>query len=194
MLTLSKVPRPQITVGPTVEPITLAEAKKQCEIAASDSFHDAQLAGFIEAARQQWESDTGEHYIQQTWEIKLPYLCEFSFPHRPVSSITSIQYFDSGNTTQTLATSVYELDVARSALRLKYLQYWPTTSDRWDASTVTYVLGNHSSSSTVPAIAKSAMLLLVGYYWLKNRGDYDSLNDLRSYELLVAKNMRSSYP
>lgn len=194
MLTLSKVPRPQITVGPTVEPISLSEAKKHVEIASTDSTHDAQLALIIEQARQQWESDTGEHYVQQTWEIKLPYLCEFSFPHRPVSSITSVQYFDSGNTTRTLATSVYELDVARSALRLKYLQDWPTTSDRWDASTVTYVLGNHSSSSTVPAIAKSAMLLLVGYYFDANRGENDRGNDQAAYERLVAKQMRSSYP
>lgn len=194
MLSLSQVPKPRITVAPSVEPLSLNEAKKQVNFPSDDSTHDAEFASIIEAARQQWENDTGEHLVQQTWELKLPYLCEFCFPHRPVTSITSIQYYDSGNTTQTLSTDVYELDLSRSAVRLKYLEDWPTTSDRWDASTVTYVLGSHSASSTVPAVAKRAMLLLVGYYFDANRGENDRPNDLAAYERLVARYMRSSYP
>ena len=194
MLQISNVPKPRITVGPALEPVTLTEAKKQCEISTTDTTHDQQLALLIEQSRMQWEDDTQEHYIAQTWEMKIPYLCEFQLPHRPVASITSLTYFDTGNSSQTLASSVYELDVSRGAIRLKYLQFFPATSDRWDAATVTYVLGSHTSALTVPAIAKSAMLLLVGYYWLKNRGDFDSPNDLAAYERLVAKYMRSTYP
>lgn len=194
MSSLSQIPKPRLTTAPVAEPVSLTEAKKQCEIATADTAHDDHLALIIAAVRQQWEADTQEHLIAQTWELKLPYFCELQFPHRPVASITSVSYYDSGNSSQTLSTSVYELDAARNQLRLKYQQVFPATSDRWDAVTVTYVVGANASSTTVPAVAKQAMLLLIGYYFDANRGDNDKQYDMRAYEALVSRYMRSSYP
>lgn len=48
----------ELVTGPTVEPLTLNEAKKQLEIATSDTTHDGQLAQMIQEAREQWEHDT----------------------------------------------------------------------------------------------------------------------------------------
>jgi uncharacterized phiE125 gp8 family phage protein len=194
MLTLSQVPKPKLVTGPTTEPITIHEAKKQVDIATSDTAHDTALYLHMQAARQQWEHDTQEFYVEQTWRLKLPWLCEFAFTQRPVSLITSVQYYDSGNASQTLSTDIYELNEDAGELRLKYLQTFPTTSVRWDAVTVTYVLGESADSTTVPPVAKQAMLLLVGYYFALNRGDADGQHDQRAYERLVAKYMRSTYP
>jgi uncharacterized phiE125 gp8 family phage protein len=110
-----------------------------------------------------------------------------------VQSITHVKYYDSGDVLQTLSTSVYDLDQSCRAVRLKNLQVWPAVSDRWDAITITYVAG-YAQSYLVPAIAKQAMLLLVGYYFDANRGDNDRNNDQRAYEALVTKFMRSNYP
>ena len=77
---------------------------------------------------------------------------------------------------------------------LAYNQDWPLTLDRWDAVEVNYTLGSVADSTQVSAVAKQAMLLLVGYYFDANRGDHDRPNDQKAYERLVHKYMRSSYP
>ena len=178
---------------PVTEPLTIHEAKKQVEVASDDNYHDADLLKNIEAARQQWERDTTQYYIQRTMRLTLPCLYEFMFSERPVTSITSVKYYDQSNVQQSLATSEYQLDTADNALRLAYNKTWPTSLARWDAVQIDYVLGEHTDSTTVPSLAKSAMLLLVGYYF-EQRGDADRFADLRAYESLVKKNMRSTYP
>lgn len=179
---------------PAAEPLSLAEVRAHVELAATDTNHDTELERAIEDARQQWERDTGEHFIQRSMRLTLDCLEEMRFPHRPVTAIGSIKYYDTGNTQQTLSTSVYQLDTANNRLRLAYDQSWPAYAGRWDAIEINYTLGSHSSDSDVPAIAKRAMLLLVGYYFRANKGDDDRAYDLQAYERLVAKHMRSTYP
>jgi uncharacterized phiE125 gp8 family phage protein len=187
--------RAMLVTAPVSEPITLAEAKKQLELSPTDTAHDAQLSLLIQAAREQWEADTDSACLTQTWKVTAEEFDddEIYLPKRPVQSITHIKYYDSGDVLQTLSTSVYDLDQSCRAVRLKNLQVWPAVSDRWDAITITYVAG-YAQSYLVPAIAKQAMLLLVGYYFDANRGDNDRNNDQRAYEALVTKFMRSNYP
>jgi len=187
--------RAMLVTAPVSEPITLAEAKKQLELSPTDTAHDAQLSLLIQAAREQWEADTDSACLTQTWKVTAEEFDddEIYLPKRPVQSITHVKYYDSGDVLQTLSTSVYDLDQSCRAVRLKNLQVWPAVSDRWDAITITYVAG-YAQSYLVPAIAKQAMLLLVGYYFDANRGDNDRNNDQRAYEALVTKFMRSNYP
>jgi uncharacterized phiE125 gp8 family phage protein len=180
----------------TSEAITLAQARKQLEIAQSDLAHDDQLTLLIQSARDQWEADTDSAVLTQTWRVYLDSFNddEIYLPKRPVSSITTLKYYDLTNTQQTLATSYYSLDQGSRVIRLKYQQDWPGTVARWDAVEITYVCG-YASAAAVPAIAKQAMLLLVGKYF-ENR---DLLvNDViftdAAYESLVRKFMRSCYP
>lgn len=186
--------RAEVVVAPAVEPVSITEARSHVELAASDSNHDTELARAIEDARQQWERDTSEYFITRTMRLTLDSLDEIQFPHRPVTAIASVKYYDSTNTQQTLSTSVYQLDTANNRLRLAYDQSWPTYLDRWDSIEINYTLGSHSDETTVPAVAKRAMLLLVGYYFRANKGDDDRAYDLQAYERLVAKHMRSTYP
>jgi hypothetical protein len=118
---------------------------------------------------------------------------EVKLPSRPIQSVSSFTYYDSVNTLQTLSTSIYSLDAQSRAIRLTWNESWPVLAIRWDAVAITYVAG-HTDRSLIPAIAKQAMLLLIGYYGFGNKGDNDRPNDLRAYENLVLKFMRSSYP
>lgn len=192
----NEVSRATVVTAPTVEPVTLAEAKKQLEISQSDTAHDDQLTLLIQAAREQWEHDTDSCCLTQTLSVTLEEWedDEIYLPKRPVQSITSITYYDTANTQQTLSTSVYSLDAACRAVRLKYMQIWPSIVDRWDAVTVTYVAG-YTSTTTVPAIVKQAILLLVGHYF-ENRDQLlsESMQSLPVYESLVRRFMRSTYP
>lgn len=181
-----------VVAEPAAEPVSLNEAKKHLEIGDSDTAHDTQLASLIEQARQQWERDTAEYTTKRTVTLTVSEIGEMQFPHRPVSAISSITYYDSGNDSQTLSSSVYQLDTANNRLRLAYEQLWPATAARWDAVTITYTLGEHDDSTTVPAVAKQAMLLLIGYYF-EDR-DMMGRDANQAYERLVLKHMRSSYP
>ena len=187
--------RAEVVTEPAAEPVSLAEARAHVTLAATDTNHDTELSRSIEDARQQWEHDTATFYITRTMRLKLGGFEAFQFPHKPVSEITSITYYDLSNQSQTLDAAVYQLDTPNNRLRLAYDQDWPSTVSRWDAVTVNYTLGEHDDSTTVPAIAKRAMLLLVGYYF-ENRDMHanEVVYSRKAYEALVAKYMRSTYP
>jgi uncharacterized phiE125 gp8 family phage protein len=184
----------ELVTGPTVEPLSLAECKKHLEIASSDTNHDAQLTSLIAEARQQWEHDTDSVLCYQYWRIRVKSWSDrFALPKRPIQSITSIAYYDGNNTLQTLSTSLYQLHI--NEVRLAYQATLPTTNDRWDAWTITYRCGYSQDATLVPAIAKRAMLLLVGYYFENRDMMVSETNYNRKvYEDLVLRFARSNYP
>lgn len=187
--------RPTTTVAPTQEPLTLNEAKLHVNVAESDASYDAELVRIIQAAREQWEHDTDTRLMTQTVTVNYEQLLGqiVGLPLRPIQSVTSVVYYDSNDAQQTLSTDVYDVDLQGRSLRLRTNESWPTLAVRWDAVTATYVVG-YTSRQLVPTIAKQSMLLLVGYYFEANRGDNDRPHDMRAYESLVARFMRSSYP
>lgn len=191
----TEVSRPTVVTGPTAEPITLAEAKRQLFLAESDTSQDAELVSRIQAAREQWEHDTDTYLLTQTLSVTLERFGEreIELTGRPIQSITHIKYYDENDTLQTFSSAKYSFNAQEQEIELKWQEQWPVTAIRWDAVTVTYVAGN-TSIAAVPAIAKQAMLLLITYYQYGNRGDNDRPNDLRAYEALVRRYMRSTYP
>jgi uncharacterized phiE125 gp8 family phage protein len=184
-----------VVTPPASEPITLEEAKKHVFIADSDNSFDQELIFAIQAAREQWESDTDTATISRTVSVTLDYFSGqvIELLMRPMRSVTSVVYYDQNDAIQTLSTDIYHVDLPGRAIRLVENESWPTTAIRWDAVTITYVIGE-ASRAAVPAVAKQAMLLLIGYYTMQNKGDNDRPYDLRAYESLVNKFRRSSYP
>lgn len=183
-----------LVTAPASEPVTATEAKKQLEL-GSGSDHDDQLTLLIEAARQQWEHDTDSALMAQTWRVYFDsFGCGLQLPKAPVQSITSVKYYDLDNSQQTLSTSVYSTDLASGRIVLAYDQSWPSYVSRWDAIEVDYAIGV-ADAADVPAIAKQAILLLIGHYF-ENRDMVmsEAMQSLRPYEALVRRYMRSSYP
>jgi uncharacterized phiE125 gp8 family phage protein len=184
----------ELTTGPTAEPLTLAEAKKQLEISATDTSHDAHLQAAIAEARQQWEHDTDSVTCFQTWHIHLSGLPDrLALPKRPIQQINSITYYDGNNVQQTLPSSYYQLHI--NEIRHAYQVTLPATASRWDAWRVNYRCGYSQDGTLVPAIAKRAMLMLIGYYF-ENRDMLvnDVIYDRSAYESLITRFMRSNYP
>ena len=185
---------PERTVAPTSEPITLDQAKLHLNIAEDDSTYNSEIEDLIQAAREQWEHDTDSVLCYQTWRIRVQSLVDrFPLPKRPVDAITSITYYDGNNASQTLSSSLYQLHV--NEFRLAYQSTLPATSARWDAWTINYRCGYSQDATLVPAIAKRAMMLLVGHYF-ENRDMLmsDALQTMKPYEALVTRFMRSNYP
>lgn len=185
--------RLELKANPSVEPVSQADAKKHLELSGTD--HDDHVDWLIEAARQQWEHDTDTAVIEQQWAITVDSLCEMRFARRPVKEIESVVYYDTNNSQQTLASGAYQLDKSENGIRLAVGYDWPSVYDRWDAATITVKIGDYASASAVPAIVRQAILLLIGHYF-EDRGEpmSEAIRNMKSYEMLVRRYMRYSYP
>lgn len=152
----------------------------------------AYLESLIAAARTKCEQETSRQLCTATWVLKLPFFpragCtnrelygvpqarfmgpddwrSIYLPKPPAASVTSVTYYDSAGDSQTFSSTKYTLilgdPVARIALN--YAEVWPTTRQRQDAVTITYVSGK--TQATVPAGIKHAMRLMIGN-WYENR-------------------------
>jgi len=177
----------------TTEPLTLAQAKKQLEIAPDDTFHDDHVTDLIRAARESVENDTSEILVSRSMVEKVENWpsCDYYVFKHPVTAIGSITYYDGLNTSQTLATTYYSLDQPRRRVWFNRDLALPSVYDRWDAITITMTAG----LAQVPLVLKQAMLMWIGYHFenrdmLKNEAIYTR----SAYENLVRQYLRSSYP
>jgi len=163
--------RLQVTVPPSVEPITLTEVYAHLRLDASGSPptnpDDALLSSQIQAAREYAEQCTKRAVIQQTLAYRLPYFPTdrlFFQPRRfydetinsniqpyyielpkssPLISLDSIQFYDENNALQTLDTAKYQVstDAEPARIDLVWGETWPITYERTDAVIITYKAG-----------------------------------------------------
>lgn len=162
---------------PVADAITIHTAKKQCEIAMSDSTHDEHLHRLIVAATQKVEEDTRRALITQTW--KLTKNCfprrEILVPKPPLVSVQEITYIDHIGEQQILDTSEYQVSSGSPAVICpKNGHSWPTTQcDSLDAVGITFTAGYGHGSHSVPSKFQNVIAELVAFYFA-NRGDVQS--------------------
>lgn len=160
-----------LVTAPVVEPVTLTEAKDHMRVDASTD--DALIEALILAARERVETFTGRALVTQTWDWTLdcfePILI---VPKPPLVSVTSITYVDSDGASQTLASTVYQVDIKTQPARIveAYGQTWPTTREQLNAVTIRFVAGYGIAASHVPMALRQAALLLIGH-WYRERED-----------------------
>ncbi len=155
-----------IVTEPTLEPVELADVKSHLSVEVSDD--DTMISNFITAARRWCEHFTRRAFITQSWKLVLDkFPAEFRVPLPPLQSVTSITYIDTDGNTQTLASSVYTVDIDSEPGRIveAYQQSWPTTRDVVNAVTVTYKAGYGAASTNMPGELKLAIKMLVGHYY-----------------------------
>ncbi|MFC3326212.1 head-tail connector protein [Mesorhizobium cantuariense] len=144
---------PTVTVAPTSEPVTLAEARRQVKVDFTDD--DTYLTDLIAVARNHVEKYCGQVLAGQTVEVETDSWCDMRhLSVGLVQSITSIAYTDTTGAPQTLPDTVYEL--RGDAIVLKYRQSWPSVQPR-SLITVSAVVG---PSSIEPSV-KHAMLVRI---------------------------------
>ena len=139
------------TVSPTVEPVTLAEAKTHLRITSTDD--DTWITAAITAAREDAEAMTRRALITQTWALALdefPDAIQLS-PAR-VLGISSVTYYDEDGVQQTLAGTSYDLDnYSEPAWLVPAAGYsWPSTLEKVNCVIVTYTCGYGASAASVP--------------------------------------------
>lgn len=150
----------KVITPPTVEPITLAEAKAWCRI--DDATQDSIVQMLIAFARDWAEDFTGKAFAEQTWETVLDYFPEGGIQlDGTVESIESVVYIDENLDEQTLAASGYTLDNYSNPNWLLPASgdSWPSVGSVANAVRVRYVVGGGAVS---PAV-KAAMMLLISH-------------------------------
>lgn len=171
----------KVTSEPATEPVSLESLKTSLRITTCD--FDEELQRLLIAARQQVENDARIKLVTQTvvlYADRFPAgrILELRTP--PVQSVTSVQYVDEDESTQTLSTSLYATDLTTTPPRivLNEDETWPTTDDVANAVTVTFVAG-YGGVSAVPVQAKLAIAEYARMHWKQcdygNRTAYDNL-------------------
>ena len=159
-----------LSTAPTLEPVTLAEAKGHLRLDADDSTEDAYLTALIAAARHQVEAHTSRALLNQTWAWKLddfPHCDQIRVPKAPLSSVTSITYIDTAGTTQTWAASNYDVDAPdgpraqMGTISLAFEKAYPVVRSDRNAVTITFVAGYGAAATAVPQDVRQAALLLI---------------------------------
>lgn len=174
-------------VDPVVEPIDVADARRQCLIDADITIHDTTLANYIRAARELAESYTKRTFVESSWRLSaaaFPYKCETDFldpwisiPMPPLIAIESVSYLDTDGSRIYLTAEQYQvwMDEEPPCLIPPYRQTWP--SGRVDANAVQIEYragyadgGSPMGAAKVPETAKQAIRLMVAH-WFNNRED-----------------------
>lgn len=165
-----------IVTAPTLEPITVAEAKSHLRVTGSTL--DADIAVMIQSAREFVEQFTARAIVTQTRRLDLPCFDERTYlPGGRVQSVSHVKYIDTAGTLQTLGTSSYALfstSKGASYIDRAFGATWPTTRAVANAVQITYVAGFPGTGSPadlrggVPASIKQAIKKLV-------QAEYDDL-------------------
>lgn len=164
----------------SAEPIMLAEARAHLRIEpyGSPLEHpdDLYVTTLISVAREWCEQYLQRALATQTLQVSVDnFSADMTLLNHPVQAVDSITYVDTTGASQTLATTVYELNEYEYSIRLKYGQSYPLVRPQEDAVTITYSAGytNGASPDTYPFpfAIKAAMLLIVGNLYANRQED-----------------------
>lgn len=163
----------KVTTQPATEIFTLQEVKNYLKV--DDSTEDTLISTLLQSARQAAESYLNQALITQTITEKLDRFnnATIYLSVSPVIAVSSLQYADGDNTTQTFAASNYVVDTFLKPARLSlgYGKTWPTLYGNINDITITYTAGYGTEPSGVPAQIRQAILLMVTDAY-DNRQDY----------------------
>ena len=164
------MPNYRLVTAPASEPLTLTEVKLYLRV--DDTTENDLITSLITAARSLVEGHTWMPLISQTWAMQFDKseLNEliWNVNKAPLSSFSSVTYYDSNNNLQTLATTEYETDIYGSPARFR-LKNVPSVYDRMNALQLNFVCG-YANAAAVPQPIKQAMLMIIGHLY-ENRQD-----------------------
>lgn len=156
------------TVPPTTEPIIVQDVIAQGRIAGDTT--ELQLILDYAIAARDWAEDYAERsFMPQTWQQQYDWRWprEMRLRRGPVTAVSSITYVDTAGVSQTLSTSLYQVDLNSDPARIReaYQQVWPVIREQYAAVTVTYTAGYGTAPSDVPRPIRNAIIMLAAYWF-----------------------------
>lgn len=159
------------TTQPTIEPVTLAEAKQHLRVDSNDD--NAYIVGLVRAAREWVEEYLDRTLILTQWTVRADRFPpdstdEIELPRPPMatsgaSTAVSVTYTLENGTTAAYSTSLFRVDrhSTPGAVKPLYGQTWPPHRQDDNSLAITYWAGYGANSTDVPQGIKNAMLLYV---------------------------------
>lgn len=161
-----------LVTAPTLEPVSLAEAKAHLRVLSSDE--DTLIEALVKGAREQAELFTGRAFVTQTWDFTFDNFpdddCEMiSIPKPKLQSVTHVKYIDGALADQTWASSNYRvlIDGERGRIIPVYSGLYPSITTQKNAVSIRFIAG-YGDVDDVPQSIKHAMLLMIGH-WFEHR-------------------------
>lgn len=157
----------KLKTGPTISPITLAEAKTWCRIDHIDE--DVKIQALIDGYTGFLEKILGRAFIEQEWYL---YYDEFptdelQIPLGDVISVTAVEYLDSTTLVYTAWDAAnYTVDIYQQDGWINFVSAWPSeAAAQSNAVRVTYKAGFGATAASVPQALRNAvgMLVTMGY-------------------------------
>lgn len=186
------------TSSPSGLAVSLQAVKDHLRI--SGTAQDDHLTLLIEASTEKLERDINRGIIAATWQQALD---KFPSNNDPIllhmgndTGVSSITYVDENNVTQTLSTENYSYSDSRSSVFCESTDGWPSTStdSKSDKVFINFTCGS-ADGGCVPRLIKQAIMLEVGRAYFDPAQENQSNTDNgKTYENLVLKLIRSSYP
>jgi uncharacterized phiE125 gp8 family phage protein len=156
----------QIT-APVALPVSLDEAKAHLRVL--DSSEDALIGALLSSAVSMLDGRDGalgRALEPQVWELSIDGFPEvIVLPLGPVTAVASITYIDVAGAAVVLPGSQYQVDLTGVDGRIVASGGWPETADVPSAVKVRW-----SAGGSVPAAIRTAILLLVGHWYLEREG------------------------
>jgi uncharacterized phiE125 gp8 family phage protein len=159
------------TVDCTVEPVSIMDMIAHLKVNEDDLTTDERtnLEIYIKTARVYCEKYRGEAFVNQTFVAAYRYWTdEIILPVWPLSSVTSIKYYDTDGTEYTFSSTYYHVDTysrpGKVVLRSGYS--WPSVFlQTSNPILITFVSGYGSEASDVDPNLREAIMLLAGHLW-----------------------------
>lgn len=159
----------KLITAPTLEPVTLAEAK--LHIRQDSTADDALITTLITVARKTVEAHSLHALVTQTWDLFMdgfPCDRELELPFPPLQSVTGVYYTPDGGVETTYASTNYVVDTSGVPGRivLTLPAYWPgDVLQVVNGVRVRFVCGFGATAASVDERAVQAIKLLVGHYY-----------------------------
>lgn len=154
-----------LTMPPTAEPVSLAEAKAYLRVDGDDE--DALLATLIASARTTVERSAGLALLTQGWSLLLdqwPARGALALPLWPVQSVGDIELRTAAGNTAVLSADAYLVDaVSRPARIVLTGSPSPISARVVNGIEVGFVAGFGDAADDVPAPIRQALLMLVAH-------------------------------
>ncbi|MBF0421900.1 MAG: phage head-tail connector protein [Magnetococcales bacterium] len=183
----------RVVIPPSVEPVTLAEAKLHLKVDVNDD--DALISSLVATARAHAEMITQRSFISTMLEYVMdafpgpsqfgvPWGRTFSLPGHaillpksPVQSVESIRYLDMDGTLKTMDPATYACDLASEPARITpaFGHIWPIPLPQIGAVMVRFIAGYGNTLADVPEGIKSWIKLRCGSLYI-NREEVAILN------------------
>ena len=164
----------KILTAPTVEPVTLDQAKFAARLTGISAF-DAMLPVYIQAAREIAEMETRVRWMAQQWREELAdWPSADAMVNLAGPTAVAVSYWSTGGTWTTLAAEDFTwVDCSPGvAIVPAYGKVFPTLGDLAGGPRVRVdVTVGVADAALVPATVKAFIMAMVAY-WIENPGAY----------------------